>query len=118
MSRAGVEGFATPLLLPIIGPVKPMARSAVHELVKDVVRRTAQRLRTKGAEYEAAAAHIEKASTHWMRHTAGTHQSDRIDLKVVRDNLGHANIAMYVHSQDDQRHDLTSNAHRVGWNAP
>ena len=55
-----------------------------------------------------------------MRHTAGTHQSDRIDLKVVRDNLGHSNIAttsIYVHSEDDQRHDLTSSSHRVGWSA-
>lgn len=115
------EGDATPLLLPIIGPVQPMARTAVHELVKDVARRTAQRLRAKGADHEAAAAHIEKASTHWMRHTAGTHQSDRMDLKAVRDNLGHANIAttsVYVHSQDDQRHDLTSGSHRVGWSAP
>lgn len=115
------EGDATPLLLPIIGPVQPMARTAVHELVKDVVRRTAQRLRAKGADCEAAAAHIEKASTHWMRHTAGTHQSDRMDLKAVRDNLGHANIAttsVYVHSQEDQRHDQTSGAHRVGWSAP
>lgn len=115
------EGEATPLLLPLIGPIKAMARSAVHELVKDVVRWTAQRLRLKGADHEAAAAHIEMASTHWMRHTAGSHQSDRIDLKVVRDNLGHSNIAttsIYVHAQDDQRHDVTSGGHRVGWSAP
>lgn len=115
------EGEATPLLVPLIGPIKPMARSAVHELVKEIVRRTAQRLRAKGADYEATAAHIEKASTHWMRHTAGTHQSERIDLKVVRDNLGHANIAttsIYVHSEDDARHDATTTGHRVGWSAP
>ena len=114
------EGEETPLLVPLIGGIKPMARSAVHELVKEVVRRTAQRLRAKGGDYEAAAAHIEKASTHWMRHTAGTHQSERIDLKVVRDNLGHANIAttsIYVHSEDDARHDATM-AHRVGWSVP
>ena len=114
------EGDTTPLLLPIIGAVQPMARSAIHEIVKDVVRRTAQRLRNKGADHEAAAAHIEQASTHWMRHTAGSHQSDRIDLKAVRDNLGHANIAttsVYVHTQDDQRHDSTSDSHRVGWKA-
>ena len=114
------EGEPTPLLIPLIGVIKPMARSAVHELVKEVVRRTAQRLRAKGEDHEAAAAHIEKASTHWMRHTAGSHQSERIDLKVVRDNLGHANIAttsIYVHSEDDARHDATA-AHRVGWSEP
>lgn len=121
MSPLPREGDTTPLLLPIIGPMQPMARSAVHEIVKEVVRSTAQRLRAKGADHEAAAAHIERASTHWMRHTAGSHQSDRIDLKAVRDNLGHTNISttsVYVHSQDDQRHDLTSDAHRVGWKAP
>jgi integrase/recombinase XerD len=108
-----------PLLIPVIGPVKPMARTAVHEIVKGIMRATAERLRRVGhPEADAAAAHIEQASTHWMRHTAGTHQSDQIDLKVVRDNLGHANIATtntYVHAEDDSRHDATSQAHRAGW---
>lgn len=106
----------TPLLLPIIGPVKPMARTAVHEIVKGVMRGTAERLRLNGDAQ--AAAHIEQASTHWMRHTSGTHQTDSVDLKAVRDNLGHANIAttnIYVHAEDDARHDATSNAHRAGW---
>lgn len=109
----------TPLLRPIIGPVKPMARTAVHEIVKALVRATADRLRLEGdADSLAAAAHIEQASTHWLRHTAGSHLSDKADLKVVRDNLGHANIAttnVYVHSEDDARHDVTSLALRAGW---
>ena len=53
-----------------------------------------------------------------MRHTAGTHQSQQVDLKIVRDNLGHANIATtntYLHSEDDVRHDVTSRAHMAGW---
>lgn len=112
----------TPLLLPIIGPVKQMARTAVHEMVKAVMRRTAERLRDSDEpDAVAAAAHIEQASTHWMRHTAGTHQSDSVDLKVVRDNLGHANIATtntYLHSEDDARHDATSGAHHAGWTIP
>ncbi len=109
---------ANPLLLPLIGPAKPMARSAVHEIVKEVVRATAKRLRAHGPAFEEAAAHIEQASTHWLRHTAGSHLSDAADLKVVRDNLGHANISttsIYVHSEDDARHDATSGAHKVGW---
>jgi site-specific recombinase XerD len=115
------RGDNTPLLLPVIGPVQPMARSAVHELVKDVVRRTAQRLRAKGPEFEAAARNIEQVSAHWMRHTAGTHQSDRMDIKAVRDNLGHANVSttsIYLHTEDNARHDATSAAHRLGWQAP
>lgn len=112
------EGEETPLVRPLIGPTKPVARSAVHEIVKDVFRESAARLRRQGAEFEAAAAHLEQASTHWMRHTAGSHLSEKADLKVVRDNLGHANISttsIYLHSEDDARHDATAAVHRVGW---
>jgi site-specific recombinase XerD len=115
------EGETLPLLLPIIGTARPMARSAVHELVKDVFREAAARLRARGPEHEAAASHMEQASAHWLRHTAGTHQSDSMDLKAVRDNLGHANIAttsIYVHTEDDVRHDQTSKSHRLGWLKP
>ncbi|WP_068836068.1 tyrosine-type recombinase/integrase [Polaromonas jejuensis] len=75
----------------------------------------------QGAEFEAAAAHLEQASTHWMRRTAGSHLSEKADLKVVRDNLGHANISttsIYLHSEDDARHDATAAVHRVGWRTP
>ena len=112
------EGDSAPLLLPLIGGSKPMGRSAVHELVKTIFRETAARLRALGPDHEAAASHVEKASAHWMRHTAGTHQSDNMDLKAVRDNLGHANISttsIYVHTEDDVRHDQTTKAHKLGW---
>lgn len=115
------EGEGLPLLIPVIGAARPMARSAVHELVKDVFREAAARLRARGPEHEAAASHMEQASAHWLRHTAGTHQSDSMDLKAVRDNLGHANIAttsIYVHTEDDVRHDQTSKSHRLGWLKP
>ncbi|UUZ66523.1 tyrosine-type recombinase/integrase (plasmid) [Polaromonas sp. P1-6] len=112
------EGDETPLVRPLIGPNKPVARSAIHEIVKGVFRESAARLRRQGPEFEAAAAHLEQASTHWMRHTAGIHLSGKADLKVVRDNLGHANISttsIYLHSEDDARHDATAAVHRVDW---
>ena len=95
-----------------------MGRTAVHELVKGVFRDTAKRLRALGPDREAAASHVEQASAHWIRHTAGTHQSNNMDLKAVRDNLGHANISttsIYVHTEDDARHDQTTKAHKLGW---
>ena len=113
-----LEGEALPIMLPLIGPAKPMARSAIHEIVKAVMRESAARLRQRGPEFEAAAAHLELASTHWMRHTAGSHLSEKADIKVVRDNLGHANISttsVYLHCEDDARHDATVAVHRVGW---
>jgi len=112
------EGDTLPLLLPLIGGVRPMGRSGVHELIKDIFKKTAVRLRALSPDHEAAASHVEQASAHWMRHTAGTHQSDNMDLKSVRDNLGHANIAttsIYVHTEDDARHDQTTKAHKLGW---
>ena len=116
-----LQGENTPLVIPIIGSSKPMARSGIHEVVKGVFRASAARLRLQGPEFEAAAAHIEQASTHWMRHTAGSHLSEKADLKVVRDNLGHANISttsIYLHSEEDARHDATAAVHRVGWHTP
>ncbi len=120
LSTLPFEGETTPLILPLIGRLKPMARTAIHEIVKAVMKDSAASLRQKGPEFEAAAAHIEQASTHWMRHTAGSHLSEKADLKVVRDNLGHANISttsIYLHSEDDARHDATAAVHKVGWKA-
>jgi len=115
LPRAGEN---LPLLIPSIGVARPMARSAVHELVKEIFRETATRLRALGTDQEAVATQLERVSAHWIRHTSGTHQSNNMDLKAVRDNLGHANIAttsIYVHTEDDSRHDQTSNGHRIDW---
>ncbi len=116
-----LTGDGTPLVIPLIGPCKPMARSAVHVIVKEVAQLAAARLRKQGPEFEPTAAHIEQVSAHWMRHTAGSHLSEKADLKVVRDNLGHANISttsIYLHSEDDARHDATAAVHRVNWRTP
>lgn len=119
LSALPVSGDGRPLVLPIIGKEKPLARSAVHEIVKGVMRATADRLRARGSDWEAAAAQIEAASTHWLRHTAGTHMTDAgLDVKAVRDNFGHATISttsIYVHSEDNARHDATQAAHKIGW---
>ncbi|MBU0914821.1 MAG: tyrosine-type recombinase/integrase [Gammaproteobacteria bacterium] len=122
LSALPVSGEERPLVLSIIGKEKPLARSAVHEIVKGVMRATADRLRARGSDWEAAAAQIEAASTHWLRHTAGTHMTDAgLDVKAVRDNFGHATISttsIYVHSEDDARHDATQAAHKIGWTTP
>ncbi|GAO22095.1 phage integrase family protein 7 [Alicycliphilus sp. B1] len=121
LSPLPLAGEDLPLLMTLISPVRSMARSAIHETVKGVMRDAAAQLRKQGPEFEAAAAHLEQASTHWIRHTAGSHLSEKADLKVVRDNLGHANISttsIYLHTEDDARHDATAAVHRVGWRMP
>lgn len=107
-------------MMTLIAPIKSMARSAIHELMKGVMHDAAELLRRRAPDFEVAAAHLEQASAHWIRHTAGSHLSEKVDLKVVRD-LGHANISttsIYLHTEDDARHDVTAAGHRVGWRAP
>jgi site-specific recombinase XerD len=65
------------------------------------------------------AGRIRAASAHWLRHTAGSAMaSGDIDLRHVRDNLGHENIATtsrYLHAEDDRRHAETERGHRIAW---
>ena len=48
------------------------------------------------------------ASTHWLRHTAASHQLDAgVPLLVVSQNLRHSTIQTtrkYLHTEDDARH--------------
>jgi site-specific recombinase XerD len=110
----------SPLIRPLIKPIEPISRASLHELVKAVLGATAKRLVDRGTPEDGeVAANLERASAHWMRHTAATHQIGRgVQLAEVRDNLGHANIAttnQYVHTEAQDRHDRTSAAHQAGW---
>lgn len=118
LSPFPIPGEPTPLLLPIGGKQRPLTRSAVHLIVKEVFARTAMRIRERGAEFERLANLVEDASAHWMRHTAGSSMADTMDLRNVRDNLGHSSISTtntYLHTEDDQRHKETEAKHRLGW---
>lgn len=113
-----VSGESTPLLLPIGARQRALTRSAVHLIVKEVFARTARRLRERGGEHERLASQVEEASAHWLRHTAGSSMADHMDLRHVRDNLGHGSIATtntYLHSTDDKRHKETESKHKIGW---
>lgn len=123
-------GESSPLLFPVwwhapddqpIAWPEPLTRAALHVIVKEVFARTAARLRALGAEHSARADKVEAASAHWLRHTMGSRLADSVDLRHVRDSLGHANISttsIYVHAEDDVRHAAVSAAHRLGWDAP
>ncbi|HEV3431128.1 MAG TPA: tyrosine-type recombinase/integrase [Paraburkholderia sp.] len=114
----------TPLVLPIGKSTKPLTRTALHTIVKAIFAGAAQRLRemdgaADSAQAQARAARLEAASAHWLRHSAGSHMADGdVDLRLVRDNLGHASISttsLYLHSDDDTRHRETDEKHRIGW---
>ena len=52
-------------------------------------------------------------------HTAGSHMANHeVDLRHVRDNLGHESISTtshYLHSTDDKRHEATELKHKIKW---
>jgi integrase/recombinase XerD len=114
-----LPGETAPLLFPIGGRPTPMTRGAVHAIVKQVFADAAARVRQRGAEVNATAVRLEQASAHWLRHTAGSHMANsNVDLRHVRDNLGHESISTtsgYLHSSDDQRHSKTQEKHRLNW---
>jgi integrase len=116
---APVPGESTPLLLPIGGKPKALSRGGIHDIIKSVFRMTAARIRLKGPEHAHVASRIAQASAHWLRHTAGSHMANSsVDLRHVRDNLGHASISTtsgYLHAPDDSRHADTEEKHRANW---
>lgn len=109
----------TPLALPIGKSREPLTRAALHAIVKKVFDGAADRLRERGEEYVSRAEFLERASAHWLRHTAGSHMADsQLDLRLVRDNLGHESLSttsQYLHVDDDRRHRETELRHRIGW---
>ena len=86
--------------------LKPLA---IHKVLKTFFAEIAASLSETDAE---ASEKMTRASTHWLRHTHGTHAVDMdIPLTVVRDNLGHSSIAItsqYVHADKDARHKAIS----------
>src|SRR3546814_9877417 len=62
-----------PAILGIAGRPSPLTSTAVYQIVKDAFRRVADTLQKEDG---AKAARVRRASTHWLRHTADTHQAE------------------------------------------
>lgn len=113
-------GDRTPAVLPLVGPPEFLSRQAVYDLVKEVLAAAAKRVRALGPENEAAAEHLERASPHWLRHTAGSDLARTVGVVAMRDTLGHANISttnIYVHVEDEKRHDAINERHAIAWSS-
>ncbi|NDY90596.1 tyrosine-type recombinase/integrase [Ideonella livida] len=99
----------TPLILPLSGKPRALTPTAVYLIVKGLCTEAAEAL----APQDPAGAHrLQRASTHWLRHTAATFQADAgTDLRFIQRNLRHASLettALYLHVDDDTRHDATT----------
>ena len=108
-----------PLLMSAGASDKHLSRAMAHILVKQVFQGSADRLRTLHPDQESQARVLEQASAHWLRHSAGSHLADQgVDLRIIRDTLGHESIAttnIYLHTDDDQRHQALEQSHNLGW---
>lgn len=101
-------GDTTPLIRPTRGPVRPMSRRALHSALKQTFETAAAAVRARGPEFEDAARHIEAASAHWLRHSAGTVWANAIGLKAAQANLGHSQLnttGIYLHDEFEKRFD-------------
>jgi integrase/recombinase XerC len=99
-----------PLVMSIAGNHQAcLTPTAIYLIVKDVFLRAAE---ARDADDPSAAAVLRRASTHWLRHTAATHQADAgTDLRFIQKNLRHASLettALYLHAEDDRRHLATT----------
>lgn len=100
----------TPLVMSVAGrPNHFLTSTAVYLVVKEVFRHAAEQLKPSDAD---GAEKLRRASTHWLRHTAATHQADAgTDLRFIQKNLRHASLdttSIYLHAEDDLRHKMTT----------
>ncbi|MCW3663691.1 tyrosine-type recombinase/integrase [Burkholderia cenocepacia] len=98
-----------PAVMSIAGNnTRHLTPAAVYLIVKEVFRRAADTLEPGDP---IGAATLRRASTHWLRHSAASHQADAgTDLRFIQKNLRHASIettGIYLHAEDDRRHAQT-----------
>lgn len=95
----------TPLILNLRGN-RGIGANMVYRIVKAVMQEAAKELMTI-QPHQASKLH--KASTHWLRHTAITHQADAgIELRYLNKSARHAKLettAIYLHADEENWHE-------------
>jgi integrase len=98
-----------PLIMGIAGHDAPLTSTAVYLIVKETFGRIAEAWQ---ADDPTRAGQLRRVSTHWLRHTAASHQVDAGNpIHHVQQNLRHSSIAttsIYLHTEDDARHAATT----------
>ncbi len=60
-----------------------------------------------GPHSQGARNKLSRATTHWLRHTFGSHAAAKgVPLVAIKDNLGHASLSttsIYVNTDKEQR---------------
>jgi len=111
LPAAPVSDSERPLILGIAGHTTPLTATGVYLVVKDTLGRVADVLAPTDS---TRAARLRRVSTHWLRHTAATHQAEAGNpLHHIQHNLRHSSIAttsIYLHAEEDARHESTTHA--------
>ncbi|MCG5078447.1 tyrosine-type recombinase/integrase [Paraburkholderia tagetis] len=110
---APASGDMSPAVMGIAGdPGRHLTPTAIYLIAKEVFLRAADAL---AASDPVGAATLRRTSTHWLRHSAASHQADAgTDIRFIQRNLRHASIettGLYLHAEDDRRHAQTTDAH-------
>jgi integrase len=104
----GASRRAVPLIGRLRGAAKALTASGLYRALVGFIREAAQ---ARAATDPASAARLERATTHWLRHSYATHA-----LEAVRENLGDASLATtsrYVSAERARRHRETVSRHRA-----
>lgn len=95
---------ATPLLA-CLNSTRPLSAARVYELFAEAFRRCATWVEPQDPR---SAQRIRRATTHWLRHTYGSHGAARgVPQDVLQANLGHASLAttsIYITAEKTRRH--------------
>jgi integrase len=106
LGRIGYVLEDTPLIGKLRGSGRtPLSSSGLYQKLKKFFEEVARHVeRTDPLSAEK----LKRASTHWLRHTHGSHAVAKgVPLEIVRDNLGHSNISttsIYLHTDRDDRY--------------
>lgn len=82
---------------------RALSTGRIYEVIRNGFERCAAWVEPQD---EKAAARIRGASTHWLRHTYGTHAVETAPLQVIKDQMGHASLATtsgYTKAERTQR---------------
>lgn len=107
----------TPLISSLHGPSEPVTTKTVYLLVKNFFAHVAATL----SEDSEAYSRFKRASTHWLRHTYGSHgASNGMRLPTIQENMGHSSLtttSIYVKTEDEQRWRETQSFMETGFQA-
>ena len=91
-----------------------LSGARIYDILVDGFGRCAAHVWTKD---KRAAERIREASTHWLRHTYGSHSAARgVPQDVLQANLGHESLAttsIYVRAEKARRHRATQDAFKA-----